>query len=247
MPAAAPVPSPLPWASVAARAGLVAGALGSACLALGYYLANPHIPSFHSWPVSIAAIVLGGALSGVSLGLAICGAIVVARRRGGRAVHEALAAAGGGVLGSLVPSAIGVLGFGSLSTPYIGTDIAAIGVLVAGLLLGALLSLPAATGRPLEVSRRAALVCSLLAGVLVIIPFGATIAGIVVAVLPFAVIRDIFDGLRGAIADSSMVLALLSLAAAVIFGALFGAFIGLAGNLAALLRDSWLLMSRSRR
>jgi hypothetical protein len=247
MPASAPVSPPSPWAPVALRAGLVAGILGSACRALGYYLANPNVPSFHSWPVSVAAILLGGALSGASLGLTICGGIVLARRRGGRAVHVALAAAGGGVVGSLVPSGIGVLGFGSLSTPYIGTDIAAIGVLVAGLLLGTLLSLPAATGRAAGVSRRAAFVCSLLASVLVIIPFGATIAGIVVAVLPFAVIRQIFDALHAAITNSSLILAVLSVGAAVIFGALFGAFIGLASNLAALLRESWALMrSRAR-
>jgi len=245
MPASAPVSSPSPWAPVALRAGLVAGALGSACLALGYAMANPQVPPFHSWPVSVAAILLGGALSGASLGLAICGGMVVARRRGGRAAHEAFGAAAGGVVGSLVPSGIGVLGFGSLSTPYIGTDIAAIGVLVAGLLLGALLSLPAATGRAPDASRRAALVCSALASALVIVPSGLTISGIVVAVLPFPVIRQIFDFLHDAVADSSMTLAMISVGAAVVFGALFGAFIGLATTLAALLRKSWSLMSRA--
>jgi hypothetical protein len=245
MSAAQSASPPLPWFAVALRAGLVAGLLGSAALALGYSLMHPDVPPFHSWPVSVASILLSGALSGASLGLAICGGMVVARRRGGRAVHEVFGAAGGAVVGGLLPSAIGVLGFGSLSTPYIGTDLAAAGVLVAALILGTLLSLPAATGRVSTVSRGATLACSALASALVIIPFGLTIAGLTAAELPLPVIRKLlrlFHAASGG--DFSLVLGAFSAALAVVFGAIVGAAIGIASNLAALLRQSWSLTAR---
>lgn len=225
-------------------AGLVAGVLGSAALALGYYLEYPVRPPIHSWPVSITSILLAGALSGITLGLGICGGMVVAGRRGGRAVLEVFGAAAGGVVGSLLPSGFGVLGFGSLSKPYIGTGIAAFGVLVAALLLGTLLSLPAATGRVRAVSCGATLTCSLLASALVIIPFGVTIAGIVATAMPLPVIRQILTVFCDVSDDPAIALGALTLGLAVVFGALVGAFIGLASNLAALLRQSWALMSR---
>lgn len=131
---AVPVAPPLPWVRAALCAGLIAGVLGSAALALGYALVNPEVPPFHSWPASVAAILLSGMVSGATLGVTISGGMVVARRRGGGTVREVFGAAGGAVVGGLVPSAIGVLGFGSLSTPYIGTDLAAVGVLVAALI-----------------------------------------------------------------------------------------------------------------
>lgn len=238
MPATALAPAPPSWIPLALRSGVLAGLLGSTALALGYFLAHPDIPALHSWPVTVSAILLSGALSGASLGLAVCGSMAFARRRGGGTVSEVLGAAGGGVAGSLLPSAIGVLGFGSLSTPYIGTDVAAAGVLVAAFLLGTLLSLPAATGRDSQVSPRAAFGCSALASVLVIVPFGVTIAGIVASELPFPVIRQILRVLRGADADYTFAAVALTLGLAVVFGAIFGAFIGLAGNLAAQLRRS---------
>lgn len=246
MPTPAPACPSTSWSRVALRAGLVAGLLGSATLVLGYVSAFPKVPPLHSWPVSVAAILLSGALSGVSLALAIGGGMVIARRRGGRVVHEVLAAAGGGAVGSLLPSGIGVLGFGTLPSPYIGTDVAAAGVIVAALSLGALLSLPAATGRASAVSRGATLVCSALASALVIIPFGGTIAGIVAAALTVPVLRQILRVLHGVCDDSTIVLGVFSVGLAVIFGALVGASIGLVGNLAALLRKSWSLASRPR-
>lgn len=239
MPAPTSAAAPPSWTPVALRGGVVAGLLGSTALALGYFLAHPDVPALHSWAVTVTAILVSGALSGASLGLAVCGGMALARRRGGGAVQEVLGAAAGGVVGSLLPSAIGVLGFGSLSTPYIGTDVAAVGVILAALLLGTLLSLPAATGRASELSRGRALGCSALASVLVIVPFGVTLAGIVVSELPFPVIREILRVLRGADANYTFAAVALTLGLAVVFGAIFGAFIGLAGNLAALLRRSW--------
>lgn len=246
MPAPALASAPSSWIPVALRGGVVAGLLGSTALALGYFLAHPDVPALHSWPVTVTAILLSGALSGASLALAVCGGMEVARRRGGGAMQEVFGAAGGGVVGGLLPSAIGVLGFGSLSSPYIGTDVAAVGVLVAALLLGTLLSLPAATGRASEISRGAALGCSALASVLVIVPFGVTLAGIVASELPFPVIRQILRVLRGAGADYTFAAVALTIGLAVVFGAIFGAFIGIAGNLAALLRQSWSVTPRRR-
>lgn len=239
-------PPPLPWVRVALRAGVVAGLLGSAALALGYVSAFPDVPPLGSWSLSVAAILLAGSLSGASLGLAISGGMAVGRRRSGRAVHEVMGAIVGGAVGSILPSAIGVLGFGSLSCPYIGTDIAALGVLVAAVILGTLLSSPRATGRAREVSIGASTLCSALASVLVIIPFGATIAGIVAAALPLATIRQILRILGGALDDSALALGAVALALALVFGAITGAFVGLAGSLAALLRDTWSLTLTSR-
>jgi hypothetical protein len=244
MPAPALASVPSSWIPVAVRGGVVAGLLGGAALALGYFLAHPDVPALHSWPVTVTAILGAGALSGVSLALSVCGGLAIARRRGGGTMQEVLWAAGGGVVGSLLPGAIGVLGFGSLSTPYIGTDVAAVGVLVAALLLGTLLSLPAATNRAFAGSRGAALGCSALASILVIVPFGVTLAGIVASELPFPVIRQILRFLRGADADYVFAAVALTIGLAVVFGAIVGAFIGLAGNLAALLRRGWSVTRR---
>lgn len=246
MPAPALASAPSSWIPAALRGGVVAGLLGSSALVLGYFLAHPDVPAMHSWPVTVTTILLSGALSGASLGLAVCGGVAAVRRRSGGAIAEVFGAAGGGVVGSLLPSAIGVLGFGSLPTPYIGTDVAAVGVLVAALLLGTLLSLPTAAGRAPEVSRGAALGCSALASVLVIVPFGATLAGIVASELPFPVIRQILRVLGGAGADDTFAAIALTIGLAVVFGAIFGAFIGLAGNLAALLRRSLSVTARRR-
>jgi hypothetical protein len=229
--------APPPWIPSALRGGVIAGLIGSTALVLGYFLAHPDEPALHSWPVTVTTILLSGALSGASLGLAIGGGMAVARRRGG-AMPEVFGAAGGGVAGSLLPSSIGVLGFGSLSTPYIGTHVAVVGVLVAALLLGTLLSLPAAMGRASGVSRAAALGCSALASVLVIVPFGVTLAGIVASELSFPVIRQLLRVLRGADADYTFAAIALTGGLAVVFGAVVGAFVGLAGTLAALLRRS---------
>jgi len=253
MPAAPPVAvpacpplvcPPLVWARAALAAGLAAGALGSLAIALGYYARFPDRPPLGTWSLSAASVAVAGPLSGAALGLSICGGIVLARRRGGRA--RLLGAAGGGAVGAILPSLIGVVGYGSLSAPYAGTDLAAFGVLVAAVLLGALLSLPAATGRVSELSRGATLACSALGSALVILPFGLAVAGIVAAVLPLATIRELLRLLGGASFDAPLVLGALALGLAAVFGALVGAFIGLTSDLAALLRNTWSLLARRR-
>lgn len=246
MSAPALVSAPSSWTTVAARGGVVAGLLSSAVLVLGYYLAHPHVPALHSWPVTTAAILLSGAVSGAWIGISVCGGMALARRRGAGVAGEVLGAAGGGVVGALVPSAIGVLGFGSLSTPYIGTDLAALGVLIAALLLGTLLTQPIATSRGSRAPRGIALGCSALASVMVIVPFGATLGGIVASELPFPVIRQILHVLRGADGDYAFAAIALTLGIAVVFGAIFGAFIGLTGNLAGLMREVWTVRPQRR-
>ena len=235
-----------PWIGASLVAGIVAGGIASLILALGYYSRFPCEPPLGSWSMSAASVALVGPISGAALGLSISGGMVLARRRGGRALHELLFAAAGGVIGGLVPCLIGVVGYGSLSAPYIGTDLAALGVLVATTLLGASLSLPAATGRVSEVSPSATLVCSALASTLVIMPFGLVVAGLVAAALPLAALREILYFLGGACHDAPLVLAALSLGIAAIFGALVGTFIGLSCDLASLLRNSWSLVAQRR-
>ncbi|MCB9704116.1 MAG: hypothetical protein H6711_19665 [Myxococcales bacterium] len=246
MPAASPRLTsslPLPWARAALGGGLVAGALGTLTIALGYYARFPKAPPIGTWGESAATIALVGLLSGAALGLGIGGGVVVGRRRGGRGVAEVVGGALGGALSGILPSLIGVLGFGSLAAPYAGTDLAAIGVLVAAIVLGALLSTPAASDQESPLPRPSTLAASLLASALVIIPFGLTIAGLVGVALPLEVIRGLLD-VFGEDSRSAFALGALSVGLAAVFGALVGAFVGLSVGLARLLRETWALLSR---
>ncbi|MEZ4451262.1 MAG: hypothetical protein R3B09_17415 [Nannocystaceae bacterium] len=230
-----------PWLHVSLTAGLGAGLLGALALLSGYHLRAPSPAARHlggERRVTVGA----SALSGAVLAASMAGGIVFARRRSSRRSHEILGASAGGVIGGILPALIAVVGYGSLSAPYIGTDVAAVSVVVTALALGTLLAWPASTGRAREVSKPFALGCSLLATTLVIIPFGLGTAGLAVSLLPLAELRGILAELRGILggvegAHESAWLAeiLLSLGIALSFGAVIGAFIGLACDVAEVL------------
>ncbi len=235
-------PSASSWARSAARSGLLAGAAGSSVLAGGYYLKYAAIlPRFEWLPWSLS--ILGfGLLSGLFISLAICGGVVLTRRRAAAGApgirgNDIVGASVGAVLGGLFPCLIGVVGYGSLSLPYAGTDLASATVFVTAMLLAGLCSLPEATERDYDGPRGRALALGFLAAALVVIPFGLTIAGIFTAELTLPVIREILYTIGGAAVDQSqLVLGLFAAALSVAIGALFGSIIGATTRLAALLR-----------
>lgn len=234
-----PRPSPR-WLGASLRAGALAGVLGTLTLALGYYARFPGCPPLaDSWSISLATIMTAGTVSGTSLGLGIGGGMIAARRRSQRWGPLAAGAAAGAILSGTVPSAIGTIGFGSLPSSYIGTDIAAAGVLVAIIVLGAMLSRPSTTGRESTIPAAPTLLCSALAATMVIVPFGLTIASIVAAVLPLDVIRELLYFVGGPHDESVPVLGIFSLLLAGVFGTLAGVFVALTDELAGILRDVW--------
>ncbi len=236
---ASPGPS---WARGAAGSGVIAGVVGSSVLAGGYYLKYAAaLPRFEWLPWSLS-IVSFGLLSGLFIAVSICGGIVLARRRAALGVsgvrsNDIFGAAVGAVVGGLFPCLIGVVGYGSLTLPYAGTDLASATVFVTAMLLGGLCSLPAATERDYDGPRWRALALGFLAAALVVIPFGLTIAGAFTAELTLPVIREILYTIGGASVDHShVVLGLFAGALSVLLGALFGSIIGVTTRLAALLR-----------
>lgn len=121
MPTTASVPIPRAWSLRAALTGVTAIALG-ALLCTSRYVALPGALEL-DWdlarmPLAIALFVL---VSGVSIGMGVGGATLLAARHGARVPGLLLAGALGGALAGLAPGVLGVAGFGSLSAPYAGT------------------------------------------------------------------------------------------------------------------------------
>lgn len=121
MPTPVSVPAPRAWSLRAALTGVLAIGLG-ALLCTSRYVALPGALEL-DWelarmPLAIAVFVL---VSGVSLGMGLGGATLLAARRGARVPGLMLAGALGGALGGLAPGVLGIAGFGSLSAPYAGT------------------------------------------------------------------------------------------------------------------------------
>lgn len=113
------VPTPCAWLLRAALSGIVAIGLG-ATLGTFRYVALPGAEAL-DWsrmPLAIAVFVLVG---GVSVGVAVGGATLLAVRRGAGVPGLMAAGALGGVLGGVAPGILGIAGFGSLSAPYAGT------------------------------------------------------------------------------------------------------------------------------
>ncbi len=216
---------------------------------MGYYLKFPGDPPLcGTWLVSLPTIVLAGTISGLSIGVSIAGGIVLSRRKWGTRTAPIIGASLGAVVGGILPSAIGVLGFGSLNEPYAGTGLAATTVFIAALLLGTLLSLPGATGQTTPISGRASLGCSALASILVVVPFGLTVSGIVTTALPMEGIWHLQSLIEQTLGGGVLfVQSVLALGLTLLAGIVVGTFIGLTAELATILRTTWATMSRMRR
>lgn len=105
------------WGLRAALAGVLACGLG-ALLCISRYLALPGAMRL-DWtrmPLAIALFVL---VCGVSIGVCVGGATLLASRRD--AMGLMVAGALGGALAGVAPGILGVAGFGSLDAPYAGT------------------------------------------------------------------------------------------------------------------------------
>ena len=233
------------WIPSALLAGVSAGAAGSLVIALGYYLRYPTLFEPELWLPWSAAIIAFGLVSGGLLALSICGGIVRARRRAARGetgwrASDILGASIGAVVGGVFPSVVGVVGYGSMSLPYAGTDVASMAVFVCFMLLAGLGSLPSSLGERDAGPRGPALAASALAACLVVIPFGLTIAGLVTSELPLPVIRDIVDALGGAgTRQTAFGLGAFALVMTAALGVFVGSFIALTARLATLLRALW--------
>ena len=145
----------------------------------------------------------------------------------------------GNAAGQRLRSIIPGKGFWSMNNLRIPVGIAAAGVLVAIIVLGAMLSRPSTTGRESTIPAAPTLLCSALAATMVIVPFGLTIASIVAAVLPLDVIRELLYFVGGPHDESVPVLGIFSLLLAGVFGTLAGVFVALTDELAGILRDVW--------
>lgn len=112
-------PTPSAWLLRAALSGIVAIGLGAA-LGTSRYVALPGAEQL-DWtrmPLAIALFVLVG---GISVGVAVGGATLVAMRRGAGVPGLMAAGALGGVFAGVAPGIVGIAGFGSLCAPYAGT------------------------------------------------------------------------------------------------------------------------------
>ncbi|MCA9691445.1 MAG: hypothetical protein KC636_17710 [Myxococcales bacterium] len=230
------------WLRSALAAGVTAGTAGALVLALGFYVQFPDVLAEHLWLPWSTAIVVFGVLSGATLGAAICGGMVAAQRLAARGApgwlaNDLVGAGVGAGVGGLLPSAVGVVGYGSLTLPYAGTGLLSMSVFTTFLLLAGLCSLPASTGQASRGSPRRAAACALLAAGLVVIPFGLTIAGIIAAALPLPVIRQLIRALGGAHAtDSLLLLSLFAALLSLLLGAFVGPFIALSRRLTGILQ-----------
>jgi hypothetical protein len=86
------------------------------------FLANPRALEM-DWPWLLPTLVLFALIGGLSLGLGLGGGMMIAR---GRAAHPSgvrlvIGAALGGSVAAIAPGILGIAGFGSQSGPYAGT------------------------------------------------------------------------------------------------------------------------------
>ena len=121
MPMPSSVPASRVWSLRAALTGVLAIGLG-ALLCTSRYVALPGALRL-DWalghmPLAIALFVLVG---GVSMGMGVGGATLLAARRGAQVPGLLLAGALGGAFAGLAPGVLGIAGFGSLDAPYAGT------------------------------------------------------------------------------------------------------------------------------
>lgn len=219
-------------------AGVAAGFVAALVIGGGYFLRFPASP-LGSWTVFAVSALGVGVLSGGCLGAGVAaGHMMFARTHGGVA-RQCVGAGLGAFAGGLVPSLLGVVGYGSLSAPYAGTDLAAMGVLSACFVFSVLFSLPVCRGQTSALGLSKQVLCATGAAALVIIPFGVTAASMATAALPLDVLRQMLAVIGGSNADSLVVLCSLSAAIALVFGMLVGTFVGLTHELARLLRSAW--------
>ena len=110
-----------PWVLRAVGAGLAAALLGVG-IGTSQYLALPgtEILDWSSMPWVILSY---AGLCGVLGGLGIGGGMVLALGSGGRpsALRSIGGAALGGLVGCMAPTVVGIIGFGSIPAPYLGT------------------------------------------------------------------------------------------------------------------------------
>lgn len=116
------------WSLAAASSGLAAVGAG-AVVCTANYLALPGSAKL-DWGAMPLAIAMFVALSGLSIGLCIGGALLVAAKRKLGPLGYVGAGALGGVVAGLVPGVAGIAGFGSLDAPYAGTANIVLSVLV---------------------------------------------------------------------------------------------------------------------
>lgn len=114
-----PTPTSRSWTLRAALAGVLAVGLGSLVGTLRYVALPGALDlDWTRMPWAIALFVLVG---GISVGVGIGSATLVAARRGAGVLGLMAAGAVGGLAAGVAPGLLGIAGFGSLSAPYAGT------------------------------------------------------------------------------------------------------------------------------
>lgn len=221
------------WPLVAALAGAGAGSIAALSLACAYYLRFPDIGAGWSWSMWAASIAVMAPTCTAVWGVVCCGGLAIGRRRG----RPLLGAAIGGAIGSLLPSLVATVGYGSLHAPYPGTGPIAFSVLLGIYLFASLGSLPAATGRRSELSRGRTLLASALASLAVAMPFGLVCATLITHVFPEPVVRSVVATLGDSPCDDSLaVLASMGVLVSGTAGAALGVYLGLTTRLATIIR-----------
>ena len=238
------------WPVAAMLGGLAAAAIGSLLLALAYYARFPDIGPDWSWGLWAASIAIIGPLTGAMWGLGVCGGIVSADRLAARGWSKRVAnplvgGALGGVVGGVIPSVIGIVGYGSLHAPYAGTTSIAFSVLVAIILFATFGSMPRSVADEQLIPAKKAFAASLLASVLVVVPFGMVVAGTVATLMPEDVVRDIVAWIGESRVDSRpWVLGTIGVGVAAVFGPLVGSFVGATTVVARILRGALFFRAR---
>jgi hypothetical protein len=111
-------------------------------------------------------------------------------------------------------------------------------VLVTVILFAAFGSMPGAIGQPRSGSALRTFAASLIAAILVVVPFGTAIAGMVGALMPEEVVRDIVAWIGESRGDSRpFVLATIGVGVAAVFGPLVGSFVGSTAVVARIMRS----------